>query len=82
MDKAAGQRFLNKGTKDGNLGDDAVEVRDNSNLPPEKLLPSQSQIWLGKAIIIHSESDDKTTQPTGAAGARIGCGEVKIKTAT
>ena len=37
---------------------------------------------LGKAIIIHSKSDDKTTQPTGAAGARIGCGEVKIKTAT
>ena len=37
---------------------------------------------LGKAIIIHSKSDDKTTQPTGAAGARIGCGEVKIKRAT
>ena len=37
---------------------------------------------LGKAIIIHAKSDDKTTQPTGAAGARIGCGEIKIKTAT
>ena len=34
---------------------------------------------LGKAIIIHAKTDDKTTQPTGAAGARIGCGEIKLK---
>jgi len=31
---------------------------------------------LGKAIIIHQGPDDFSSQPAGAAGARIGCGEI------
>lgn len=31
---------------------------------------------LGKAIIIHAGPDDFSSQPSGAAGARIGCGEI------
>jgi Cu-Zn family superoxide dismutase len=34
---------------------------------------------LGKAIIIHKGVDDFTSQPSGAAGARIGCGEITSK---
>jgi Cu-Zn family superoxide dismutase len=34
---------------------------------------------LGKAIIIHAGIDDFSTQPSGAAGARIGCGEILEK---
>jgi Cu-Zn family superoxide dismutase len=30
----------------------------------------------GAALIIHEKADDYTTQPTGAAGGRIGCAEL------
>lgn len=32
---------------------------------------------LGKALIVHGGVDDFTTQPTGNAGSRIGCGVIK-----
>jgi Cu-Zn family superoxide dismutase len=32
---------------------------------------------LGHGLIVHADPDDFTTQPTGNAGARIGCGEIK-----
>lgn len=32
---------------------------------------------LGKSIIIHAKADDFKTQPTGNAGGRIGCVEIK-----
>ena len=34
---------------------------------------------LGKAIIVHGGTDDYTTQPTGNAGSRIGCGVIQGK---
>lgn len=32
---------------------------------------------IGKTIIIHSSPDDFTTQPSGNAGTKIACGEIK-----
>ena len=32
---------------------------------------------VGKSIIVHALPDDFTTQPTGAAGDRIGCGVIQ-----
>ncbi len=34
---------------------------------------------LGKAMIVHGGTDDYTTQPTGNAGSRIGCGLIQVK---
>lgn len=34
---------------------------------------------LGKAIIVHSGTDDYTSQPAGNAGSRIGCGVIAKK---
>ena len=31
---------------------------------------------VGKGIIVHADADDFTSQPSGAAGARIGCGAI------
>lgn len=34
---------------------------------------------VGKAIIVHAKADDFTSQPSGAAGTRIGCGVIKAQ---
>lgn len=34
---------------------------------------------IGKAIIIHAGPDDFSSQPSGAAGPRVGCGEIVMK---
>ncbi len=33
---------------------------------------------VGKGIIVHAGADDLTSQPSGAAGARIGCGAIVL----
>lgn len=34
---------------------------------------------IGKTVVIHSHSDDFTTQPSGNAGAKIACGVISIR---
>lgn len=33
---------------------------------------------VGRGIIVHADPDDFTSQPTGNAGARIGCGSIEM----
>lgn len=33
---------------------------------------------VGKSIIVHAGADDFTSQPSGAAGSRIGCGVIEL----
>ncbi len=37
-----------------------------------------AQSIVGKGVILHAKADDLTSQPTGAAGARISCGSIEV----
>ena len=39
----------------------------------------ESKNIIGKAIIIHEGPDDFSSQPSGAAGPRVGCGEIVVQ---
>ncbi len=62
------------------------------DLPP--LMGNQGYAWhvfydkrffvddiLGRSVIIHSMTDDFSSQPSGNSGAKIGCGVIKAATA-
>lgn len=44
----------------------------------EALSLSGEHSIIGRGVIVHEKEDDLTTQPTGAAGARIACGVIGV----
>lgn len=89
---AAGAHFNPTQTKHG--GPDSVErhVGDLGNIfadengrahyeRVDKLIQLQGKnSILGRSVIIHSDKDDYETQPSGASGAKIGCGIIQPRT--
>ncbi|MGA2624132.1 MAG: superoxide dismutase family protein [Bacteroidota bacterium] len=64
----------------GDMGNIEADAKSNAHLdyidPVIKLNGNHSII--GHAVIVHEKEDDFKTQPTGNAGARVGCGVIGI----
>lgn len=64
----------------GDLGNltAAGNGRANMNMMDETISFSGLSNIIGRAVVIHKSQDDLTSQPSGAAGARIGCGVIGV----
>ncbi len=62
----------------GNITADASGSAHADFVDPHLKLTQDYSI-IGKGVILHADPDDMTSQPTGAAGARISCGIIKTK---
>jgi len=61
----------------GNIeaGEDGVATFEKSDR--EMTLGTGDDSIVGRAVIVHAEADDLASQPSGDAGARVGCGVVE-----
>ena len=66
----------------GDLGNIEADENGSASLVKIYIDPSLSlngtDTIIGRAVIIHSEEDDLTSQPTGNAGSRVACGVIGI----
>ena len=76
----------------GEWGGDSFHLGDLGNIPVDSdgtgTFELTTDLWdmgtgsdldiVGKAIIVHAGADDFVSQPSGAAGARIGCGVIEL----
>lgn len=65
----------------GDIGNIVADAEGKGEISRETNLwcigcSDESKNVVGKAIIIHTGPDDFSSQPSGAAGTRIGCGEI------
>jgi Cu-Zn family superoxide dismutase len=86
----AGGHFNPTGKKHGGPDDTERHVGDFGNLVADEqgnamcdYIDHDAQLngpdsIIGRGIIIHADPDDLVSQPTGNAGARVGCGVVGI----
>lgn len=81
-DKPHGKWGDEKGYHRGDIGNLTADADGNATLTFETNQwaiggTDKTKNIIGRGIIVHQEADDFTTQPTGAAGARVACGEIK-----
>lgn len=60
----------------GNLDSDASGMAHLEQVDHKLELEGDYRI-LGKAVVVHAQADDLSSQPTGDAGARIACGVIE-----
>ena len=92
--KSAGGHWNPKHTSHGEWGNDHFHLGDIGNIIADSNgfgeFSLKTNLWclncndsskniIGKSIIIHASADDFTSQPSGSAGKRIGCGVIEIK---
>lgn len=73
-----GQWNSETGFHRGDIGNFTADAHGNATLNFSTNLwaiggPDSNKNILGKAVIVHQGADDLTSQPSGAAGARISC---------
>ena len=89
---SAGPHFNPEGMPHGAPGSAASHAGDYGNLEADAAghatlkfvshritLDQSSTGILGRSVIVHEKADDLATQPTGAAGGRIGCGVIVVE---
>jgi len=87
--KSAGGHFNPDGLDHGGPHDAIRHVGDLGNLLADEsgtavldtedalvALDGASSV-IGRSVIVHADPDDMTSQPTGAAGARVACGVIE-----
>lgn len=92
--KSAGGHWNPTNVNHGKWGQVPFHIGDIGNMVADSLgngrISRTTDLWcigcedetkniVGKAIIIHQGPDDFSSQPAGAAGPRIGCGEITIE---
>lgn len=61
----------------GNISADSDGTARHDAVDPRIELGGPRSI-IGRAVILHAGEDDQTSQPSGAAGARIACGVIGV----
>lgn len=62
----------------GNITADESGIAQFEKSDAEMSLETGDKSIVGRAMIVHAEADDLTSQPSGAAGARVGCGIIEL----
>lgn len=89
---SAGGHWNPTNTSHGRWGEGEFHLGDLGNIEVETdgigFLELETDLWemgtgseldiVGRGIIVHAGADDFTSQPSGNAGARIGCGAIEI----
>lgn len=90
--KSAGGHWNPTGVAHGKWGEGEFHLGDLGNISVGEdgtgSIELTTDLWemgtgsdidiVGRGIIVHAGADDFTSQPSGAAGARIGCGAIEM----